>query len=78
MSIAALSNAGSPQDVAAVQKAPPAPPPSSAEAPVIDTRNRPTVDRTAALVKDEYDVSSYSNPTIDSEETESESLSVYA
>jgi len=78
MSIAALSNAGSPQDVSAVQKAPPAPPPSSAEAPVIDTRNRPTVDRTAALVKDEYDVSSSSNVSIDTEEAESAGLSVYA
>ncbi len=77
MSIAALSSAGSTQDAAA-QRAPAPQPPSSVKAPIVDTRDRPAIDRIAALVKDEYDVNFYSDPTIDSEETETEGLSVYA
>jgi hypothetical protein len=78
MSIAALSSAGSVQDVAPPPKVQQALPPSSTEVRIVDTRNRPALDRTAALVKDEYDVGSSSNVSIDSEEAESEGLSVYA
>jgi len=74
VSIAALSSAGSIPDAAAPQKVTP----PSAEVRIVDTRDRPTIDRTAALVKDEYQVSSYSNPSIDGEEMETEGLSVYA
>ncbi len=78
MSIAALSNAAFTQDVVAPQRTTQALPPSSVEAQIVDTRTRRTIDRIAALAKDEYDVNSYSNPSINSEETETEGLSVYA
>jgi len=76
MPIAALSSAGFPPDSIALQKAPL--PPSPVEGPTVETRNYRTLDRTAALVKDEYDVSSYPSASVSSEEIETEGLSVYA
>jgi len=78
MSIAELSSAGSLQEIAAPQKAPQAPARPSEQAPRVDTRNYRTVDPTAALVKDEYDVTSSSNASVSSEEAETEGISVYA
>jgi len=76
MPIAALSSAGLPPDSIAPQKVPQPLPPSSVEGPTVETMNYRTLDRTAALVKDEYDVSSYPSASVSNEETEG--LSVYA